>query len=480
MKSLIEIRKISITELGTDAIVNAANEHLAAGSGVCGAIFSAAGYDELQKACSAAGHCDTGKAVITPGFKCKSKYIIHAVGPVWRDGNHGEPELLRSAYINSLMLAVKNNCRSIGFPLLSSGVYGYPVQDAWHEALSACRSFLDGHPDVCIDIVFAVLSDDVLSSGIAALISSGASKYKIADKNDWNTKEMPGKCDTFILHRAFSPAQMEALKRGHIPQEMEDKWFWYTENGKLFAHRSWTGICIYIIEFNGDGNHRVTVNRDPAEYGCNDIEEDVEKLNNLLDRWTQSEYDYYSEWLSETADMIKRSEKSENKLTIGGSTFDAVFFYKPDEPYGFLSNWYISPFVLDGVRFTSSEQFIMYKKCVVFGDWKSAGAVLKTDDPAKQRKIGRAAKGYIQSVWEGMRQMIAYEGLTAKFSQNDDLKQKLLDTGDAILVECSGTDKIWACGLRLSDKRRFDASYWKGTNILGNALMTVRSQLRRQ
>ena len=309
MKSTIAIRKLSITELDTDAIVNAANERLAAGGGVCGAIFSAAGYDELQKACSAVGRCDVGKAVITPGFKSRSKYIIHAVGPVWQGGTHNEPELLRSAYINALKLAVKNKCGSIGFPLIATGVYGYPVRDAWHEALSACRAFLDEHPDVCINIIFAVLSEDVLSNGIQAFKSSGASKYKIADKNDWNNSEMPEKRDTFILHRDFTAGQMEALRRGNIPQEMEDKWFWYMENDTLFAHRSWTGSCIYMIEFQSDGNHRVTVNRDPDVYKCTDIEEDRETLNGLLDRWSQPEYDHYNEWLSETADMLKRTKK---------------------------------------------------------------------------------------------------------------------------------------------------------------------------
>ena len=103
---MISIKKISITELETDAIVNAANEHLLAGSGVCGAIFAAAGHRELQEACNKIGHCNTGDAVITPGFHAKAKYIIHAVGPRYRDGNHSEPEQLYRAYRKSLELAL--------------------------------------------------------------------------------------------------------------------------------------------------------------------------------------------------------------------------------------------------------------------------------------------------------------------------------------------------------------------------------------
>ena len=128
--STIEIRRVSITDLDTDAIVNAANEGLWAGGGVCGAIFKAAGHDQLQAACHKIGHCDTGSAVITPGFHLKAKYIIHAVGPRWAGGSHDEPKLLYGAYRRALELAVENGCQSIGFPLISAGIFGYPVEKA--------------------------------------------------------------------------------------------------------------------------------------------------------------------------------------------------------------------------------------------------------------------------------------------------------------------------------------------------------------
>ena len=104
---MITIKQISITDLSTDAIVNAANEHLQAGGGVCGAIFSAAGYDKLQAACDVFKHCDTGSAVITSGFDLKAKYVIHAVGPIWRGGQNGEPQALYNAYKRSLELAAE-------------------------------------------------------------------------------------------------------------------------------------------------------------------------------------------------------------------------------------------------------------------------------------------------------------------------------------------------------------------------------------
>ena len=165
----IEIQKESIINLETDAIVNAANSGLQAGGGVCGAIFQAAGYEKLQEACDAIGHCDTGSAVITPGFDLKAKYVIHAVGPIYRDGQHKERESLYLAYRNSLELALSNGCRSIGFPLISAGIYGYPVEEAWDVALEACMDFVMVKADHSMEIIFSVLDDRILKIGEKAL-----------------------------------------------------------------------------------------------------------------------------------------------------------------------------------------------------------------------------------------------------------------------------------------------------------------------
>ncbi len=163
--SRIEIRKIGITELDTDAVVNAANSGLWEGGGVCGFIFRDAGSEEMTAACQKIGHCDEGSAVITPGFKLPAKYVIHAVGPRWSGGNHNEPELLYSAYKRSLMLAKENGLHSIGFPLISAGIFGYPVDKAWERAISACNDFILDNPDYEISIVFAVLDDRILDLG---------------------------------------------------------------------------------------------------------------------------------------------------------------------------------------------------------------------------------------------------------------------------------------------------------------------------
>ena len=132
-----------ITKMNVDAIVNAANTDLLMGGGVCGAIFNGAGEDQLQKACNALAPIKTGEAVITPGFDLSAKYIIHAVGPIYQQWSEEESEQhLHNVYSNALRLTVENQCESIAFPLISSGIYGYPKKEALEVATKAIREFL--------------------------------------------------------------------------------------------------------------------------------------------------------------------------------------------------------------------------------------------------------------------------------------------------------------------------------------------------
>lgn len=155
-----------------------------------------------------------------------------------------------------------------------------------------------------------------------------------------------------------------------------------------------------------------------------------------------------------------------------------VCFHNPDEENGFLSNWYISKFEVDGRAFSSMEQFMMYQKAICFGDEVVAELILKSDDVAYIKELGRMVSGYNENIWNGMRQLIVYEGLVAKFSQNEALKERLLQTGDALLAECAVYDRIWGIGLSMKDEKRFDISQWRGENLLGYALMMVRNKIK--
>lgn len=154
---IMEAIRGDITQLAVDAIVNAADTSLMGGGGVDGAIHRAAGQELVAK-CMTLNGCRTGEAKITKGYRLKARHVIHTVGPVWHGGDHGEPELLRSCYTNSLQLAAAHGLQSIAFPCISTGVYGYPAHDAAEIAVATARAFMTS-PSSVSRVIFCCFSD---------------------------------------------------------------------------------------------------------------------------------------------------------------------------------------------------------------------------------------------------------------------------------------------------------------------------------
>lgn len=155
-----------------------------------------------------------------------------------------------------------------------------------------------------------------------------------------------------------------------------------------------------------------------------------------------------------------------------------VCFHNPDEINGYLSNWYRSEFCVDGITYSSLEQYMMHQKAVRFHDAEIAEQILNTDNVGKIKALGREVHHYNGTVWNGIRQIVVYRGLLEKFRQNEELKARLLATEDDLLAECAVQDKIWGIGLSMTDERRFDMEAWTGQNLMGFTLMQVREALR--
>lgn len=202
----LTIVRQDITKMKTDAIVNAANTALQMGGGVCGAIFHAAGAEKLQKACDELAPIDTGEAVITPGFSLPAKYIIHAAGPVYSRFNPKKcRKLLRLAYLESLKLAESKGCGSIAFPLISSGIYGYPKDEALEVARLAIEEYLSDH-EMQVYLVIFDRASFVLSRALLGSVESYIDEHYIEEHPYGRSKLLQVEEDALAMPAAYTAA----------------------------------------------------------------------------------------------------------------------------------------------------------------------------------------------------------------------------------------------------------------------------------
>ena len=203
-----------IARVEADVVVNAANERLAPGSGVCGAIYAAAGYDDMLAACRELGGCPTGEAVVTPGFALPACWCVHTVGPVWGGGASGEERALRSCYRSVFREVVRLGATSVAYPLISAGVYGYPAEGALAVAREETRAFLEAHDDV--DVMLVVFDDDVIWRG-SELAREVAG---LVDGDDGVGLEP----DALVLEEAaLAPSSEVRAHRSRVPTSLDER-----------------------------------------------------------------------------------------------------------------------------------------------------------------------------------------------------------------------------------------------------------------
>lgn len=157
-----------------------------------------------------------------------------------------------------------------------------------------------------------------------------------------------------------------------------------------------------------------------------------------------------------------------------------IGFHNPDENNGYLSNWYLADFTVDGVEYSSMEQYMMHQKALMFSDNNIAEQIMNTTNVGKIKALGRSIINYNDTIWNGVRQVIVYKGLLEKFRQNGNLREQLLSTGNDILAECAVQDRIWGIGISMSDSKRYEIDLWQGQNLLGFSLMLVREELKKE
>jgi O-acetyl-ADP-ribose deacetylase (regulator of RNase III) len=258
------------------------------GGGVDGAIHAAAG-PALLEACRAIPEvrpgvrCPTGEARVTAAFRLPARSVVHTVGPIWRGGHPEEYERLASCYQRSLALAKEHGARSIAFPAISTGVYGFPIYLASRIAARECATFLMSEPGFERILLVAFREDDAKELRDAV----GEVTRPPARRADRPIQPLPAARAALAVERRYSFVELEWLKRGDLPRQMEDRWFVFYEEPWLYVHRSWTGACIYEVRFEPDGDGariaEVLANRDPEQYRETDDSLDARSALLLLD-----------------------------------------------------------------------------------------------------------------------------------------------------------------------------------------------------
>ena len=379
---------------GFEAVVNPSNPNLLAnGKGVNGVIHEAAG-PELEAACMVIGKCEVGNACITEGFNLPYPYVIHAVGPLYREGV-GDDEVLVKTYQNTLNLAKEKGIRTLAFASISTGSVNCPVTHIAKIAVDTVVDYVAASPEAFDQICWVLFNYKTKQDYDAALTERG---YLSVTENQGEAK-----------------AEETALD-GEAPLEGEAKPF----------------VRQPFLTGDGDGAAKV-------------------------------------DGVSQPLKLVKED----------GTVAIIGFFHEYGAEYGCLSNWYKAPFQMAGRTFTSTEQYLMYQKVIVFRKYELAEQVLRSDEPGRAKRLGGATFPEFDALlWDRISYQVLKQGVKEKFRQNPDILEVLLGTGQAILAQCSLRDTKWGIGMDDHDPAWSQVSKWTGRNYYGRILMEVRDELR--
>jgi ribA/ribD-fused uncharacterized protein len=277
---------------------------------------------------------------------------------------------------------------------------------------------------------------------------------KRARRADWQILPMPAQTAIVDYTAEFSAEEYQLLSQGLIPESMDDRWFIFCEQNMLFLHRSWTGICVFQVELEAVGSRyrvkSVTVNRDQEQYNQADAEYDSRLLHDLIYRV-----------------LLRPGRQTAVAVATAPSHVEKpIHFYQVDKPYGFFSNFSPHAIYLKGKSWPTVEHYFQAQK---FAGTQVEEQVRLASSPMEAARMGRNRQHPLRPDWEAIKEEFMYEALLTKFTQHPDLRQRLLATGEAELVEHTSNDRYWA-----------DGGDGSGKNRLGQLLMKVRTALREQ
>ena len=389
---MIRVIQGDITKVtGFGAIVNPANNSLLGGGGLDGMIHRAAG-PQLKTECRRLNGCETGDSRLTLGYNLPCEYIIHSVGPVWMGGMAGEEELLSSCYTSALKIAADKGIKKIAFPSISTGEYGYPLDQAAKLAIATVSSFIAANPESFEDICFVVqdkLSFDEFSSAIKEAAPKKTEVKKkpskkakeddtgaVSDSKESSESEDQPETSEKKTSKKSKPKEVPELKKPVVPPAFPEALY-----NKY--HIDW------LID--------EVANDTPHSYVCF--------------------------WLAE-----KNSE------------------------YCQLSQWYKGERIfINGRCYLTAEQYMMSEKALLFGDIDSYKKIMNEEDPAICKKLGRQIKNFDELIWKKCNREIIFNANVGKYLSDKNFAEALRSTGDAVIIEASPKDDIYGAGLAKED-----------------------------